>query len=185
MTSRDDLRIGDAERDEVMTVLREHFAQGRLTHEELDERLDTVLAARTAGELRRVTADLPGPAAPRRADGGRPGWAPAWGPALHADPAPWGRASGPPWGPHPGDLAWRHAMRAARYERYRAHRRHGRPPVFLFILAIVVIASLVSGSLWPVFGVLKVLFLLWLVFAVLGLAHRRLRHHHPRAGRRF
>ncbi|WP_181871214.1 DUF1707 SHOCT-like domain-containing protein [Sphaerisporangium album] len=180
MTSRDDLRIGDAERDEVMTALREHFAQGRLTHEELDERLDTVLAARTAGELRRATADLPGPTTPRQAaHGGRPTWAPS----PHADPAPWDQAFGPPWGPRPGDLAWRHAMRAARRERHRVHRRHGRPPVFLFILAIVLIASLVSGSLWPVFGVLKVLFLMWLVFAVLGLAHRRF-HHHPRAGRR-
>lgn len=59
MTSRDDLRIGDAERDAVMTALREHYAQGRLTHEELDERLELTLSARTGRELALAGADLP------------------------------------------------------------------------------------------------------------------------------
>ncbi|MFD0471913.1 DUF1707 domain-containing protein [Nonomuraea thailandensis] len=57
---RNDLRIGDAEREQTMAALREHFAQGRLTHEELDERLDRSLAAKTARDLAQVTADLPG-----------------------------------------------------------------------------------------------------------------------------
>ncbi|MFI6485665.1 DUF1707 domain-containing protein [Nonomuraea sp. NPDC050663] len=54
-----ELRIGDAERDRAMAVLREHFAQGRLSREELDERLDLALTARTARDLTAVTADLP------------------------------------------------------------------------------------------------------------------------------
>ncbi|MFC7583365.1 DUF1707 domain-containing protein [Nonomuraea antimicrobica] len=57
---RSELRIGDAEREQTMADLREHFAQGRLTHEELDERLDQTLAAKTVRDLAQVTADLPG-----------------------------------------------------------------------------------------------------------------------------
>ena len=32
----DGLRVGDAERDEVVAALREHFAEGRLDREEFD-----------------------------------------------------------------------------------------------------------------------------------------------------
>ena len=40
-----------------MASLRDYFA--RLTRAELDERLTTALSARTAGDLRRLMADLP------------------------------------------------------------------------------------------------------------------------------
>lgn len=53
------LRIGDGERDAFADALRTHFAAGRLTQEELFERLDTVLAARTATDLEAVVTDLP------------------------------------------------------------------------------------------------------------------------------
>ena len=56
------LRASDAEREHHAELLREHAAQGRLTVDELDERLDRVYAARTLGELVPVVADLPGPA---------------------------------------------------------------------------------------------------------------------------
>lgn len=56
------LRVGDAERDEVAAALHEHFAQDRLTRDELDERLTATLSAKTVGDLARVTRDLPGPA---------------------------------------------------------------------------------------------------------------------------
>ncbi|MFD0885743.1 DUF1707 domain-containing protein [Streptosporangium algeriense] len=59
MTFPDGLRIGDAERDAAMESLREHYAQGRLTHEEFEERLDVVLTARTGSDLARAGADLP------------------------------------------------------------------------------------------------------------------------------
>ena len=55
------LRASDAEREHHAELLREHAAQGRLTVDELDERLDRVYAARTHGELRPVVADLPSP----------------------------------------------------------------------------------------------------------------------------
>src|SRR5207253_5566346 len=40
-----DLRIGDAERDVAMAQLREHFVAGRLTFDELSERIDFALTA--------------------------------------------------------------------------------------------------------------------------------------------
>jgi Domain of unknown function (DUF1707) len=65
----DDFRTSDADRDGVAALLRDHFAAGRLTRDELDERLTAALNARTFGDLRRVLADLPGPApVPLRAD---------------------------------------------------------------------------------------------------------------------
>jgi Domain of unknown function (DUF1707) len=56
-----DLRIGDAERDAAMVQLREHFAAGRLTFDELTERIDLALAAKTQGQIDRLMADLPRP----------------------------------------------------------------------------------------------------------------------------
>jgi uncharacterized membrane protein len=42
-----DLRIADADRDAAAAFLREHYAQGRLTLEEFNQRLDAVFAATT------------------------------------------------------------------------------------------------------------------------------------------
>jgi type VI protein secretion system component VasF len=53
------LRAADRDRDEVAGILREHYAQGRLTMEEFDERSTAAVSAKTMGELRALTADLP------------------------------------------------------------------------------------------------------------------------------
>lgn len=53
------MRAADSDRDRVVAGLREHCAQGRLTIEELNERLEAVYAAKTLGELQELTADLP------------------------------------------------------------------------------------------------------------------------------
>jgi hypothetical protein len=58
------LRASDAERERTATLLRDHAAAGRLTPEELDERLDAAYAARTVGELEALAHDLPAPDAP-------------------------------------------------------------------------------------------------------------------------
>jgi DNA-binding PadR family transcriptional regulator len=55
----DRMRISDRDRERATARLRDSFAEGRLTREELDERITAALNARTAGDLRRVTADLP------------------------------------------------------------------------------------------------------------------------------
>jgi Domain of unknown function (DUF1707) len=55
------IRVSDADRDRVTAQLRDHFAAGRITTGELDERLSAALNAKTFGDLRRIMADLPGP----------------------------------------------------------------------------------------------------------------------------
>jgi len=60
-----DLRVSDAQREEAAVALREHCAEGRLTLEELSQRLDEAYRARTAGELAQVLRELPAEAAPR------------------------------------------------------------------------------------------------------------------------
>jgi hypothetical protein len=75
---RPDLRISDTDRDRAAEVLREAHAQGRITVDELDERLTSVYSAKTFADLVPVTRDLPatpGPAvaAPARSRiGGTP-----------------------------------------------------------------------------------------------------------------
>jgi hypothetical protein len=59
-----ELRASDEDRERVAAEIREHFAQGRLSGAELDERLNAAFAAKTAGELDTLTVDLPGLAVP-------------------------------------------------------------------------------------------------------------------------
>lgn len=70
-----EVRIGDAERQGAARQLQQHFADGRLTWEELDERLAVAYAARVNAELAGLFTDLPklatpaavmAPAQPRR-----------------------------------------------------------------------------------------------------------------------
>lgn len=56
-----DVRIGDADRERAMADLSLHYADGRLDHEEYDERLDAIWTARTHADLRHLFADLPKP----------------------------------------------------------------------------------------------------------------------------
>jgi hypothetical protein len=69
----DRMRASDADRDQATARLREHFAAGRLTQAELDERITAALSAKTLGDLRQVTVDLPEPGmTPWAATGPRP-----------------------------------------------------------------------------------------------------------------
>lgn len=66
MTIYDDMRIGTADRERAADVLKAALTEGRLTHDEFDERLDDVMnRARTYGELHRIVGDLPSGAAPQ------------------------------------------------------------------------------------------------------------------------
>ena len=63
------LRASHADREHVISTLKAAFVQGRLTKDELDERVGQTLASRTHGELAALTADSPArpaaaPAAP-------------------------------------------------------------------------------------------------------------------------
>ena len=54
-----DVRASDADRERVVAELREHCAEGRLTADELSDRLDAAYSARTLAELAAVSRDLP------------------------------------------------------------------------------------------------------------------------------
>jgi hypothetical protein len=54
-----ELRAADSDRERTAERLRTAAAEGRLSAEELEERLEVALAARTHGELEAVVADLP------------------------------------------------------------------------------------------------------------------------------
>ncbi len=76
----DRMRVSDAEREAVTARLRDNFAEGRLTQDELDERVSAALGAKTFGDLRTLTTDLPGPALVPPRPAPRPSW---------DGPAPW------------------------------------------------------------------------------------------------
>ena len=56
------LRASDAERERTVELLRAASGDGRLTLEELAERVEGALVAKTRDELEPLTADLPSPA---------------------------------------------------------------------------------------------------------------------------
>ena len=153
----DRIRVSDADRDRVTARLREHFGEGRLTHDELDERISAALNAKTVGDLRRVMADLPEPVPAQAPWGGPHRGGPQWG----GSPSQWG---GPPWGvARRGGPPW-------------VVRRRG--PRLLPVLLIGLFAVLlVHGGGWLLFGFFQVLLLFWLATVVggiiFGLIHRR------------
>lgn len=55
------MRASDADREIVRTLLGEAYADGRLSREEYDERLETLLSTRTLGQLTPIVADLVSP----------------------------------------------------------------------------------------------------------------------------
>jgi uncharacterized membrane protein len=86
-------RIGDVERDSAAELLREHMAQGRLSAEEFDERIDAALKARVATDLDPLFSDLPGP---------RPGQGVAT--TQPYGTSPWQQPAGPAPAPVPAVL---------------------------------------------------------------------------------
>ena len=56
---RPELRVGDADRQGVVVELQRHFVDGRLTSDELAERVAQALNARTFGKLAVPLGDLP------------------------------------------------------------------------------------------------------------------------------
>lgn len=54
-----DIRVSDAERAAVSDLLSKHYADGRLDDAEFRDRLDRAMSAKTRGDLRGLTTDLP------------------------------------------------------------------------------------------------------------------------------
>jgi hypothetical protein len=89
MATGPDLRIGDTERETTANILREHYAQGRLSLDEFNQRIDAVFSSKTQRDLNHLTRDLPHASAPsaplpvagvpgggreRAGQGAGPGW---------------------------------------------------------------------------------------------------------------
>jgi hypothetical protein len=70
-------RASDAEREAVVARLRHAAGEGRLTVDELDERIDAAYAATTRAELEPLTADLPDAPMPTATAASPPDRAPA------------------------------------------------------------------------------------------------------------
>jgi Domain of unknown function (DUF1707) len=56
---RREIRVSDAERDQAVAELSEHFQSGRLTQEEFEDRSGRALQARTVSDLAGLFTDLP------------------------------------------------------------------------------------------------------------------------------
>ncbi len=122
------LRLSDAERDEAARLLGEHYAAGRLTPAEHDERTDAAYAARTRGELPPLFADLPG---------GSPWSAPVPPPRPAAFPS----RTWPPGG---------YAGHAPR----RPPPRAGVPPVLKVLAALLLVVLVLTHLPWILLGLL-------------------------------
>ncbi|HZR54870.1 MAG TPA: DUF1707 domain-containing protein [Streptosporangiaceae bacterium] len=95
MTERGEGRtlIGDAERERVVAMLREHYAAGRLSLDELTRRTELALGAVYTDEAAAALAELPGAAflpggapASGTADPSRAGWLRRRGHAQSSEP---------------------------------------------------------------------------------------------------
>ena len=67
MADTSSLRVSDQDREEAARQIREHYAAGRLSEDELNERLEAVYGSRTEADLAAVRADLPALPATRAA----------------------------------------------------------------------------------------------------------------------
>jgi hypothetical protein len=54
------IRVSDADRDQAIAELSQHFQTGRLTQEEFEERSGRALQAKTGDDLAALFTDLPG-----------------------------------------------------------------------------------------------------------------------------
>jgi Domain of unknown function (DUF1707) len=121
------LRVGDADREAIAAQLREHFADGRLTLEELNERLDQTFAAKTGADLNVVMRDLPHVARPLTG-------APAGGFGNTA----WPGTRDPAWPGPAGRSGWDHGDR-------RCHQHAFAPMMALVWVALVASAVMLFG----------------------------------------
>lgn len=135
------MRIGDAERDEAVGMLREHHANGRLGSEEFDDRMSRALQARTHSELAELFLDLPDP---------RPGS--RYGSAAPAYPQPVVPPAYPQYG---------YDQAPAGHEEPDTPAPAGDLPRPWYAQWWMIILAVVVGSALDIAGVLIILTALW------------------------
>jgi uncharacterized protein DUF1707 len=155
----DQIRVSDADRDRVTARLREHFAAGRLTSDELEERVSAALHAKTEGDLRQVMVDLPESASTVSGAAQHQPWA---GPGWAGPPSMGPGAAGRPYRMGPPGMV----------------RRRG-PRLLPLLLVALIVAAVLPGGGWVLFAFLRAMLLFWLVACVAGMlfaAYRRRAH---------
>jgi len=170
-----EMRVSDAEREAAAAELREHFASGRLNQDELAERLASIFAAKTRGDLNALFTDLPSSG---------PGWADAGGRAFGPGApgaGPWTR----PGGADDASAGWQ--ARGGGWPG-AAGRGIGRVAVasaLLWVLLIVGILGVFGIGAGRPLGVVLILAALALLRRVLFMIFgRRMRGGRGRGGRR-
>jgi hypothetical protein len=148
------LRVGDADREAIAAQLREHYASGRLTLEELNERLDQTFAAKTRADLNVVLRDLPHTTSPLTSSA-----------AGGLGNAAWQGTRDPAWPGPAGRSGWDH----------RDGNGHGRRAfVFAPMLALMWVALVAGAVMLFGLGSDKPLALI-LIFAAFALLKRLFR----------
>ena len=160
-----EIRVSDAEREAAAAELREHFASGRLTQDELDERLTAVFAAKTRADLNALFTDLP--------SSGH-GWASAsaqgsgsFGPGPDAGPGAQGWGSWTGQGGADAGSDWQSRGNAWRASAGRSVGRIVMSSVLVWVLFIVGILGVFGIGAGRPFGVV-------LIFAAFALLRRLL-----------
>jgi hypothetical protein len=158
----DRFRVSDADRDRVAALLRDHYAEGRLSTAELDERLTAALNAKTSGELRQVLADLPGPGPQPDRGTVFPPRSSVFPPGAGTFPAEDGVFPPGAGFPSRGGL-----LRSAAGPVWMRRRR--RPRVLPLVALALVIALLIPGTGSVIVAILQAVLLLWLVACLAGI----------------
>jgi hypothetical protein len=127
------VRASNAERDQVVAQLQQHFVEGRLDHDELTTRIDQVWTSQTRGELQRVLNDLPATAGP------------------HDPPAPTPRAGGGK-GRRRGSLGG-----------LRERTGLSTLQIVLLAIAAIIVVTIVSRILRVLAPILVVVLIVWLL----------------------
>jgi hypothetical protein len=174
VTAGHEMRVSDAEREAAAAELREHFASGRLTQDEMDERLTAVFAAKTRADLNALFTDLP--------SSGH-GWASASAPGSDGAYGSFGPgAQG--WGPG-ASSDWQGHGNAWRASAGRSFGRIATASVLLWVLLIVGILGVFGIGAGRPFGVVLILaafaLLRRLLFMIFG--RRRVRSGRGGGGR--
>ncbi len=113
------IRSSDADREQVAERLRQATVEGRLSTDELEERLEVLSAARTYGELDTLVADLPVSRPPSPPRVRVPRWVAAAGAAtlvftvLSVLAGAGTHHFAERFGDHPGPFAYAHQLMAA------------------------------------------------------------------------
>jgi hypothetical protein len=135
----DNMRVSDADREHVVERLREHFAEGRLKSDELDERVTAALSAKTNADLRGLMTDLPEP-----------------------DPVGAPGSAGPL-----GTQDWQSQPFIGGGRPMTGYRRG--PRILPFVLFALALTLILPGGGLVFYGIFKVFLLFWFVMFIVGI----------------